>query len=52
MDRPPYIEMLVCDFIIDKVKRAINTLKRGKGGGEDLRIPEMFKECNDLLSPI
>ena len=44
--------MLDCDFTVDKVKRAINTLKCGKGGGKDLLIPEMFIECKDSLSPI
>ena len=41
--------MLDCDFTIDEVKQVINTLKRGKSGGEDLLIPDMFIECNDSL---
>ena len=39
-----YIEILDCDFTVDEVKRAINTLKCGKSGGEHLLISEMFIE--------
>ena len=46
------IDLLDREFEVDEVKRAISALKRGKSGGADLLIPEMFLECKDILSPI
>ena len=46
------IDLLDRLFVVDDVKRAISALKRGKSGGADLFIPEMFLECKDILSPL
>ena len=37
---------------ITEVRNAILALKRGKSGGYDKLIPDLFIDCVDLLSPI
>lgn len=46
------VEQLDIDFSINEVKNAMSSLKRGKSGGIDLLIPEIFLECSDVLSPV
>ena len=45
------IEQLDCPFSVQEIEQAICCLKRGKSGGEDLLIPEIFIESRSLLSP-
>ena len=47
-----YIDSLDKDFSIDEVNKAIASLKRGKSGGIDNLIPEIFKDSKELLSPL
>lgn len=46
------IEQLDCPFSVQEIEQAICCLKRGKSGGEDLLIPEIFIESKSLLSPV
>lgn len=46
------IDQLDCDFTNDEVLQALKSLKRGKGAGADLLIPEIFIDCKSILSPL
>ena len=44
------IEELDCQFSVQEIEQAISCLKRGKSGGEDFLISEIFIETKSLLS--
>jgi hypothetical protein len=46
------VDMLDEEITIEEVSKAISSLNRNKSGGYDLLLPEIFIECNELLSPI
>ena len=46
------VEELDQSICTEEVVKAIESLKRGKSGGSDLLIPEIFIECKEMLSPI
>ena len=46
------IEELDCQFSVQEITQAISCLKRGKSGGEDFLIPEIFMETKSLLSSL
>lgn len=51
-DHDSVIDELDNDFSVDEVERALSSLKRGKSGGIDLLIPEIFIECKHTLAPV
>ena len=46
------VDLLDSDISLNEVTRAISSLKRGKSGGCDNLLPEMFIECSNHLSPL
>ena len=43
---------LDCQFSVQEIEQAISCLKRGKSGGEDFLISEIFIETKSLLSSV
>ena len=46
------VEFLDSDFTIEEVMNAIGDLKRGKSGGFDQLISEIFIDCKEIISPV
>ena len=46
------MEFLDSDFTVEEVMNAIGDIKRGKSGGFDQLIPEIFIDCKEIISPV